>query len=65
MKPSIDLKNDIQKLTLTEKIESTVYDTTGLIGPTTANQQCEKMMEEHVEIEEDPTLLATTYFSII
>ena len=40
MKPSIDLKNDIQKLTLTEKIESTVYDTTGLIGPTTANQQC-------------------------
>ena len=37
-----------------------VDDATNLIGTTTANPQCEKIMEEHVAIEEDPTKLAMT-----
>ena len=32
-----------------------------MIGPTTVNQQCETIMEEHVTIKEDPTSLAMTY----
>ena len=31
-----------------------------MIGPKTANRKCEKMMEEHVTVEEDPTTLAMT-----
>ena len=54
------MKNYILQQTITDKIETTIYDAIDLIGPTTANQQCELMMEEHVTIEEDPTTLSTT-----
>ena len=48
---SIDLKNDIPQLSVTDIIESTVDYATGLVGPTTSNQQCETIMEERVTIE--------------
>ena len=32
-----------------------------MIGPTAATQQCEKVMEEDVTVEEDPNSLDTTY----
>ena len=37
-----------------------------MIGPTAATQQCEKVMEEDVTVEEDPNSLDTTYlFDVI
>ena len=57
MKSSINLKNKIWQQIVTETIESTVDDVTDLIGPKTANQQRETMMEEHVTIEKYPTTL--------
>ena len=60
LKSSIYWKNNIWKLTVTEEISLTVDYETVLIGQTTANQQCEKIMGEHMTIEEDSTTLDTT-----
>ena len=54
------MKNKIWTQTVTDKIELTVDDVTDIIGTTTANQQCETIMEENVTIEKDSTSLATT-----
>ena len=65
LKSNIDLKNEIQQQAVTDEIESAVDDATDLIYPSTVNQLCETMMEEHVTIEEDPTTLATTALLMI
>ena len=54
------MKNDVQKLTITDKIEPILDDADDIIGPTTANQKCETIVEEHVTIEEYPPTLSTT-----
>ena len=51
LKSSIDLKNKIRQLTITDEVKSTVDDASDAIGPKTAIQQCETIMEEHVIIE--------------
>ena len=62
LKSNIDLKNGIQQQAVTDEIESAVDDATDLIYPSTVNELCETMMEEHVTTEEDPTTLATTAY---